>query len=227
MTSKIISVSLTPFVEKGKMRFVLTWADAPADLDIYSLFRISEERKCNVFFGHKKCEGVSLDADNFMGGTKGAETITVDFLENYIYSFVISKYVDLSQNGLAPGEERVEEAPVENPIQLDELPPDTQLYESKAKLSIFIPGLEQSLLSIYVPSSNSKENLLHESDKKIGENKEFNWWHVFCLNGAKGLESLKTINKLTLAIPGHDYCEKIYFNEPGFDSIVPRPPKNA
>lgn len=223
MTSSIISVALTPYVETGKIRMVLSWPNAPSDLDIYSFFRIKNTRRCSVFFGKKKCKGLRLDVDNNLGGRKGAETITIELLENYIYSFVIRKYVDTSLNGLGPGEERVEGAPVED-YKKPETLPDIPIYESNAKLSIFVGGVRKSIITINVPSSNSKDNLLLDSDKESSdEEKKFDWWHVFCLDGSKGLSSLKTINKLTVSNPLHTYCESLYFNEPGFDSPVPRP----
>jgi hypothetical protein len=222
MTSNIISISLTPYVEDGKIRMVLSWPNAPSDLDIYSFFRITPKRRCTVFFGKKRCKELRLDVDNNMGGRKGAETITINALENYIYTFVVRKFVDKSVNGLAPGEERVDGAPEEDYEKPEKLP-DIPIHESKAKLSIFIGGIQQSLLSITIPSSNSKENLLLDSDKEsTDDSKKFDWWHVFCLDGSKGLASLKTINKLTVNNPKHSYCEDLYFNEPGFDSPVPR-----
>lgn len=202
---------------------VLSWPNAPSDLDIYSFFRTTSRRRCTVFFGKKRCKGLRLDVDNNLGGRKGAETITINILENYIYTFVVRKYVDESENGLAPGEERVDGAPEEEYEKPEKLP-NIPIHESKAKLSIFVGGVSKSLLTINVPTSASIDNLLKESDKENTEEKrKFDWWHVFCLDGSQGLESLKTINKLTMKNPRHMYCEDLYFNEPGFDSPVPRP----
>ena len=79
-------------------------------------------------------------------------------------------------------------------------------------------------MTIDVPNTNSKDNLLKDSDKEnTAADAKFDWWHVFCLDGYKGLKSLKTINKLTEKNPKHTYCEDLYFNEPGFDSPVPKP----
>merc|ERR1712151_1119212 len=102
--------------------------------------------------------------------------------------------------------------------------PDIPIHESKAKVQIYIGGASKSILTIQIPSSSSKENLLKETDKADAK-KKFDWWHVFCLDGTKGLQSLRTINKLTENSPKHMYCEDLYFNEPGFDSPVPRPKK--
>ena len=226
MTTNIISVSLTPFVEPGKIRIVLSWPNAPADLDVYSFFRTTSRRKCTVFFGKKKCKGLRLDVDNNMGGRKGAETITINLLENYIYTFIVRKYVDASVNGLGPGEERVDGAPEEDYAKPDVLP-NIPIHESKAKLKIFVGGTQQNILSIAVPGSASEDNLLTDSDKEDSKNKKFDWWHVFCLDGSQGLKSLKTVNKLTVDSPRNTYCEELYFNDPNFDSPVPRPNASA
>lgn len=216
---------MTPYVEPGKIRMVLSWPDAPSDLDIYSFFRTSSRRRCSVFFGRKRCKGLRLDVDNNIGGRKGAETITINVLENYIYTFVVRKYVDESEHGLAPGEERVDGAPEEDYEKPEKLP-NIPIHESKAKLSIYVGGTQKSLLSINIPSSDSKDNLLNDSDKENSGDKKFDWWHVFCLDGSQGLESLKTINKLTTKNPRHTYCENLYFSDPEFDSPVPKPRKS-
>merc|ERR1711957_113616 len=137
------------------------------------------------------------------------------------------KYVDVSVDGLGPGEERVDGAPEEDyekPEKLANIP----IYQSKAKLAIFVGGVSTSIITIDVPNSDSKDNLLKDTDKeKTGDDKKFDWWHVFCLDGSKGLASIKTINKLTVKNPKHTYCEKLYFAEPGFDSPVPKPKKRS
>jgi len=84
MTKKIRNISLTPYVEQGKIRIVLSWPDAPADLNLYSIFKTGRFTKCMVFFGKTKCSKTRMNVDNFLGGEKGAETITNDLLEKYI-----------------------------------------------------------------------------------------------------------------------------------------------
>ncbi len=55
---------MTPRVEPGKLRFVLSWPYAPKDLDIHSIFKISRFSQCEIYFGARNCLGTTLDVDN-------------------------------------------------------------------------------------------------------------------------------------------------------------------
>lgn len=215
MTKKIRSVSLTPVVEPGKIRIVLTWPDAPRDLDIYSIFKTGKFSSCQVYFGKKTCSGTHLDVDNNQGGRKGSETITIDILEKYIYTFAVRKYFDASENGLAPGEIRVEGAPLSADYNYAILPetdrpellPNITLSESRAKVSVFISGFKAALREINVPVT-PVGNLLYPTTDK--DNKYYDWWLAFCLDGKAGLESLRIVNKLSSKNPKDTYCENLY-----------------
>jgi hypothetical protein len=43
--------------------------------------------------------------------------------------------------------------------------------------------------------------------------KEKKWLVAFCLNGNKGIKSLKVINKYVGVQPNYSYCEEIYKSE--------------
>jgi hypothetical protein len=216
MTKKIRNISLTPYVEQGKIRIVLSWPDAPADLDLYSIFKTGKFTKCMVFFGKTMCSKTRIDVDNKLGGKKGAETITIDILEKYIYTFAVRKYVSTAKDNLAPGEQRVAGAPMTSDYNYQFLPDSERpelianvtLAESNAKISIFVNGFKNAIREITIPI-NVEANLLLESDKN---NKYYDWWVPFCLNGSVGMESLKVINKLTSQIPKEAYCEAHYTN---------------
>jgi len=173
--------------------------------------------KCIVFFGKTVCSQTKININNNLGGRKGAETITIDVLEKYIYTFAVRKYVSTARNNLAPGEVRIDGAPLssdynyhisadpdENAVKLA----DVTLSASKAKVSIFFHGFKSAVQEIQVPLNPEAEgNLLLDSDK----GKEyFDWWIPFCLDGERGLESLRIVNKLTSALPKESYCESLY-----------------
>ncbi len=214
MTKKIRTIALTPFVEQGKIRIVLSWPDAPADLDLYSLFKTGKFTRCQVFYGKQECSKTRIDVDNKFGGKKGAETITIDVLEKYIYTFAVRKYVSTVKDDLASGEVRVEGAPRSSDYNYEVLPESERpelianvtLSQSNAKLSIFIGGYKNAIREIIVPL-DVENNLLSDSDK----NKKYHdWWLGFCLNGSQGISSLRIVNKLTSEMPKEAYCEEIY-----------------
>ena len=215
---------MTPIVEPGKIRIVLSWPDAPSDLDLYSIFKTGNMTKCIVFFGKTACSKTHIDVNNNQGGRKGAETITIDVLEKYIYTFAVRKYVSTAKNNLAPGENRVAGAPLssdfnypisaepdEGQIKLENKP----LSDSRAKVAIFVNGFKSAVKEISVPL-NPEGNTLLESDK---DKEILDWWVAFCLDGEKGLESLRIVNKMTSALPQESYCEGIYPQKPQADLV--------
>jgi len=215
MTRKIRTIALTPFVDPGKIRVVLSWPDAPSDLDLYSIFKTGQYTKCLVFFGKPNCSKTQIDVINNHSRKKGAETITIELLEKYIYTFAVRKYVSTAKDNLAPAEKRVPGAPYSSDHNYEfsaeekegtELLPNVALSASKAKVAIFVHGFKSAVKEINVPL-NSQGNLLLDSDK---DKKSLDWWVPFCLDGEKGLNSLKIVNKLTSSLPQESFCEGIY-----------------
>jgi len=214
MTKKIRNISLTPFVEQGKIRVVLSWPNAPRDLDLYAIFKTGKFSKCQVFFGKTVCSKTHIDVENNMVGGKGAQTITIDVLEKFIYTFAVRKFISNTKDNLALGEKRVDGAPLNSDYNYEFLPeserPDlianATLSESNAKISIFVNGFKNSIREIIIPS-NAEDNLLLDTDKN---KKNYVWWLPFCLNGVQGMDSLKIINKMTAEQPKETYCESLY-----------------
>lgn len=214
MTTKLSSTALTPYVESGKIRVVLSWPEAPRDLDLYSIFVVDPKRytKCWVFFGKSRCAKTHIDVDNNLGGRKGGETITIDVLEKYIYTFAVKKFVTVSKGNLAKDEKMIQDAPVDemgslsDDEQLARQIPDIPISQSRAKVAIFVNGFKNAIQEIFVPI-DSQENLLLESDKNTTNH---DWWLAFCLDGNQGLNSLKIVNKLTTSAPRETYCEGVY-----------------
>jgi len=214
MTTKLSNTALTPFVNKGKIRVVLSWPDAPRDLDLYSIFVVDPKRytKCWVFFGKSRCAKTRIDVDNNLGGRKGGESITIDVLEKYIYTFAVKKFVTVSKGNLAKDEKMIQDAPVDEtgPVSEEEklaiLIPDIPLSQSRAKVAIFINGFKNAIQEIFVPTETPENYLLDKDKYSVNHD----WWLAFCLNGNQGLESLKIVNKLSTSAPSETYCEGVY-----------------
>lgn len=188
--------SLSPEVQEGTLRFVLSWPDGPSDLDLHSSFKVSSSKKCHVYFGNKNCVGSSLDVDNTKGGKNGVETITINELGNYIYMFYVHRYADRS-NGVATGETT---APGFNPSSSSSQTntSGTELYQSFAKISIFGYGYHTPIASIDVNTANTNGN------------SQGKYWAVLCLNGKQGIQSLKVVNTILTSQPNLSTCEGLY-----------------
>ena len=189
------SIPLTPEVEEGKIRIVLSWPDGPADLDIHSLFKVTKIRKCHVYFGNKDCTGLNLDVDNTKGGKNGVETITINSLGNYIYSFYVHKYVDGSQ-GNAVGENRIDSVPVggdyEKPVDNTK-----SLFNSEAKIIVYGAGYRAPIATFEIKTAKE-------------ENDDYRYWNVFCLDGKQGVDSLKAVHELSIEAPSYTFCDDFY-----------------
>ena len=192
------SMPLTPEVEEGKIRIVLSWPDGPSDVDIHSMFKVTKIRKCHVYFGNKACTGVELDVDNTKGGKNGVETITINSLGNYVYTFYVHKYVD-STSGNADGETRT---PSFTPTQNEYISDinAVKLYESKAKVVVYGAGYRAPIATFEVGTAPCDTE----------EQKEYKYWVLFCLNGSEGVSSLKGINELVEEAPSYSYCDEFY-----------------
>ena len=197
-TKPLDTIPLTPLVDEGQIRFVLSWPDAPADLDIHSIFKISRTAKCEVFFSKKECAGVDLDVDNLKGGKNGVETITIREIGKYIYTFAVHRYIDISQ-GQNLGETPIADSPNDTTkTNIDPIP----LANSKATVTVYGKGFTGPLFSVSVPE------LPNEGEDTNPEN--YNWWTVFCLDGSNGINSIAAINKLSVVKPTFQSCENYY-----------------
>jgi hypothetical protein len=198
-TKSLDTIPMTPLVNPGQVRFVLSWPDAPADLDIHSIFKISRVAKCEVFFSKKECAGVDLDVDNLKGGKNGVETITVREMGKYIYTFTVHRYLDVS-DGTSQDETPIEGSPSESTeTSIAPIP----LNESKATVTVYANGFKGPIISVTVP--NQVPDGIEANDA--------NWWTVFCLDGSKGLNSLSTINTLGSFKPIYSGCENYFKNK--------------
>ena len=148
-----------------------------------------------MYFGNKDCTGLNLDVDNTKGGKNGVETITINSLGNYIYSFYVHKYVDGSQ-GNAVGENRIDSVPIggdyEKPIDNTKT-----LFNSEAKVIVYGAGYRAPIAKFEVKTLEEKGD-------------EYRYWNVFCLDGSKGVDSLKAVHQLAEEAPSYTFCDDFY-----------------
>jgi hypothetical protein len=207
----IPTVSLSPLIPLGQIRFVLSWPNGPKDLDIYAMFKVSKLSKCDVYFGRKSCVGAALDVDNRKGGKLGVETITINSLGKYIYMFVINKYIDNSQGVAAGDSTNIMQLDDNNPVTsttstLSKVP-DNTLAGSLGTISVYAPNFAGPVYQLTVPDDIKASNVLTGN---VDDAKNFNWLLAFCLDGTKGLSSLKTVNKFSKTKPDFTTCEGLF-----------------
>ena len=88
VTSK--SVALSPPVQSGQIRIVLTWNEYPCDLDSHLVGTSSGGRSVHVYFGSRNASGVAdLDCDDM--SSYGPETITIDDV-NGDYTYYVNDF---------------------------------------------------------------------------------------------------------------------------------------
>merc|ERR1712002_1446686 len=86
-------VAMSPELEAGQTRIIMTWDDKPMDVDMH-VMAVSKDsgELCRTWFDDKEgCPAVSQDLDNVEGGLNGAETVTLlDNNVNSKYTYLIA-----------------------------------------------------------------------------------------------------------------------------------------
>jgi hypothetical protein len=208
MTESLETVPITPNVSSGQMRLVLAWPDAPADLDLHAIFKISRLSKCEVFFGKKACGGIDLDVDNLQGGKKGVETITIRDLGKYVYTFSVHRFID-NANGVAQGENPIADSPNSSKAEFKDIP-KIPLKDSKATISVYVSGFRGPIHVFEVPNSITDP---------ATDAQTVNWWNVICLDGNVGMRSLSALNELSANKPNYTRCED-YYKQPQATTLI-------
>ena len=205
--SNVKSIALTPIVEKeNEYRVVLEWPNVPYDMNLFVYFKSSDRDQCEVFFGNKKCQHVSMDNDNYSNGTQGAQSITIEEFGNYTYTFAIKKFVvnddPVKRNETkAPGAENEAPKKVETEFKREKMNSTSKekIKESEATVKIYTKGYRREIYEVKVEEGDLKS--------------EGEWWVAFCLDGRKGISSIKTINKFYKEEPTYKLCEELYEKE--------------
>lgn len=157
-----------------------------------------------MFFGKTECSGTNLDVNNYLGGARGVETMTLNTIGNFNYTVVVHKF-----NGKKAEEaNKIKDAPVLLPAEEDfRNIPDIKLNESQAKVSVYAPGFKRAIKELEVPY-NVNGNFLDEAKDKTAA--VHDWWLAFCLRGDVGLNSLLAVNKVSAEKPGYKTCSGFY-----------------
>jgi len=91
-------VALSPTLNPGELRMVLSWAEKPRDLDIYVMRRNVREwsTTCTTNYQRRSgCGEATLDLDNTRGGNFGVETVTIHDIPSYdgnVYMVFVQHY---------------------------------------------------------------------------------------------------------------------------------------
>jgi len=196
---------LTPLVGQGQIRFVLSWSNGPKDLDIHSIFKISDNETCEVYFGKRDCLGTELNTDTTRFGSNGVQTLTINTLGKYNYTIAVNKYIH--KNSFNSSDDK----PIKSLYQENSTPSgrnvpvqNLPLSKSNAQISVYIDGYREAIYKLKI------QNILNKNDNGDKINVDsFNWWWAFCLDGNKGLNNIKAINRLTSESPGNQNCENV------------------
>jgi hypothetical protein len=205
---------MTPIVESGQLKFILSWPNGPKDLDLYSTFKVKKNSICEVYFGRKNCVGVNSDVGSEQGGTLGVESVTIQSLGKYIYMFAVNKYIDKSQSVASGDTASVYTLDDNQPKKTSSCTmskvPDTTLANSLATVSVYSSKFMMKVLKVTVPNNINDSDILIKSAVGPKDLKNYNWWVAFCLDGSKGIDSIKTVNKFSATKPDISYCESLF-----------------
>ena len=198
----ILSIPLTSNFKTNKnkaqsYKIVLEWPNAPNDLNIYSFFKVKKNDQCEVFFGNKNCKHVIMDTDNYNNGTQGTQTIIIDKLGEYIYTFAVNQF-EINDNPKLRGENKVKGA--DNKAPEPRYPEFIRKYEENNDNNKFTASVK-----IY---QNNMKREIYKLD--VNTSSKLKWWKVFCINGKEGISSLKTTNKISGNDPTFEECEELY-----------------
>lgn len=215
-TKPLNTLPMSPYLQEGQLRFILTWPNGPKDLDMHTMFKINKYSNCEVFFGKQSCAGTSLNINNYNGSKKGVEAVTIDTLGKYYYTFMVHKYDDVSK-GQASGDNFAKGSDLQAVISANNSDnstiPNKSLIYSQAKISVYAYGFVSAIYQLNIASTISNTTVIDPTQFKANENIDnYNYWLAFCLNGNTGIDSLSVINKVSTKKPNMEICERLYTN---------------
>ena len=200
------SMQLIKLFNSGKIVLKLTWGLKPLDLDFVCRFPAFDNYHCYTFFGNKKCAETEYFNDNRIPEQISSEIIEISELSEYIYLFYVRKYFDES-NGLAQNEIKIEG--VENNKDMNHTETyilyDEFLNNTSAYIYIYSNGFKIPPIKIPIPDYDSN-NIIYSNNT----NNEYIYWAAFCINGKKGINSIKIINQFMVNEPEQNICLSYY-----------------
>ena len=203
-----LSFSLIPKISRNKEMIIsLTWDKNPYDLNIFTFFKIRDDFECKVFYGNQVCHGVYQENINYNNGTHGVQTMTIEKMGNFIYTFSVRKFM-INDNPQKRGENKIKSAFDKAPIEkfpefmrkINDVDNKKNIKESKASIKVYLNGYENEIFSV------STQDLM---ENEISDGK---WWVAFCLDGSKGIKSIVKLNKFVDGEVNYKFCEEWYKN---------------
>lgn len=128
----------------------------------------------------------------------------MDNLGKFFYVFAVNKFQDRS-NGKVQGEfnesnGKYDETNIPAPID------STSISASNAKVFLYSPNYLSPILDINIPSEVNDSNVIGVYDNS----KTYNWWILFCVDGTKGISSLRLVNRFSDTQPNSVFCSDLY-----------------
>ena len=205
-TSTHLELGTLPLISlfnSGKIAVRLYWDTKPPDLDLVCRFEVKKNLYCYTFFGNKKCVSSEYFLDSREPNVISSEIIEISEFSEYVYLFYVRKYFDNS-NGKTLNENKkdgVEVGEYKNYTDLS-IKYNEYLNNSMAKLLVYSNGFKVPALKISIPG------FIKNSDND--NSNEFKYWAAFCINGKKGINSLKVVNQMMKTEPPKDICLSYY-----------------
>ena len=198
---EIGTMQLISLFNSGKIIVKLEWDNKPPDLDLFCRFQVSKENYCYTFFGNKKCGETEFLMDSREPKEISSEIIQINEFSEFVYLFYVRKYFDNS-NGITKNEfkkEGVETTPKINYTDIS-IKYNEYLNNSIARILIYTNGFKIPALKLSIPGYIKDEN----------NQTEYIYWTAFCINGKKGINSLKVINEINQNEPPKNICLSFY-----------------
>lgn len=184
------------------MRIVLNWGDAVKDLDLFSMYRPSKSISCVVFFGTPACSGSVFQTVHNNFGNIGGESLTFNRLGKFNYTFAVNNFIDTS-GGVIKGEFNEQTNSYNSDVEI--VVKETKIEDSRGRISFISPNYEFPLLELKVPTSINEFNTVEPYNK----DEKYKWWILFCLDGSKGINELKVVNKFSSKQPTSIFCDEL------------------
>ena len=198
---EIGTMQLISLFNSGKIIIKLEWGNRPPDLDLICRFQVKEKLYCYTFFGNKKCVKTEFFFDSRKSDGMSSEIIEIEEFSEYIYLFYVRKYFD-SSNGNTLNEYKIEGVETYQNINYTDIDIkyDENFKNIIARILVYSNGYKKPPLKISIPGFINNEN----------NDTEYNYWIAFCINGKKGIHSLKVINEFSQTEPSKNICLSYY-----------------
>jgi hypothetical protein len=90
------NIILSPLMDPGEIRIIVTWGESPADLESHLTAPNTQGCRYHCFYDTKEIPGANLDLDDM--NSYGPETITITSLSSGTYRYYVHDFTDRMSN---------------------------------------------------------------------------------------------------------------------------------